>query len=42
MMRLNSQGKSRCRKVVEERRKEFDKRRHKSGQLVDGSVMHNP
>jgi hypothetical protein len=41
MVRLNSQGKSRCRKIVEERREEFDKRRHENGRLVDGEVMDN-
>jgi len=41
MVRLNSQGKSRCRKTVEERREEFDKRLHVNGRLVDGEVMDN-
>ncbi len=41
MVRLSSQGKSRCRKIVEKRREEFDKRRHENGRLVDGEVMDN-
>ena len=38
---VGSQGEPRCKKVIEEGRKEFDKRRHENGGLMDGKIMNS-
>ena len=39
MARMNSQSKPRCKKVIEEGREQFGKRRHENRGLMDGKVM---